>query len=234
MNKHFLSSTNKRFSWKKQNTTTSLLFCLILINIFPINILAKTNQNLPLMLSVDINLIKSKNMSNFSSLELQPAELNLRKEHCLRAGYWTGMAAGGGVGILHTYWSIRYKDNGIPNWKPLAAAIPSAVVSTYVGAHTTRWMVKKIMQGEPKIGMAILKGAFYGTITGTVILASSYIPFFLISHYLDTIEFNDLGDDYIPLKLVGVSILGGFAYGGSIGFVVGGVAGPCISLYMNF
>ena len=210
-----------------------IIICFALIDIIPIHVHAHNYQDISSKLYLSTNLHLGSE-SNFSSLELQPAELNLRKKRCLRAGYWSGMAAGGGVGILHTYWSIKYKENGIPNWKPLAAAIPSAVISTYVGAHTTRWMVKKIMQGEPKIGMAILKGAFYGTITGTVILASSYIPFFLISHYLDTIEFNDLGDDYIPLKLVGVSILGGFAYGGSIGFVVGGVAGPCISLYMNF
>ena len=90
------------------------------------------------------------------------------------------------------------------------------------------------MQGEPKIGMAFLKGTYYGSITGNIILASNYIPFFLISHYLDTIEFNDLENNYVPLKLVGISILGGLAYGWSIGLMVGGVAEPCISIYLDF
>lgn len=162
-------------------------------------------------------------------------QLNARENRCLRIGHWVGLLSGTGIGLLHTYWSIKYTpDPQIPVWKHLLAGIPPTFLSAYVGSKTMKWTTKQIMKGNPNPGIAIVKGAFYGAIAGTIILASNYIPFFISSYYLGTIHFNDLGKGFVPLRLIGISILGSIAYGGTFGAVAGVVYGPCISFYLRF
>ncbi len=55
----------------------------------------------------------------------------------------------------------------------------------------------------------------------------------VVGNYMKTIKFNFDGD-LILLKLIGSSILGGLAYGGTFGFAFGAVYGPCLSIYMKF
>jgi len=89
------------------------------------------------------------------------------------------------------------------------------------------------MKDNPKPAKAIWKGGFYGTVNGAVILTANYIPFLIIGHYTDTINFN-FSDDMIVLKIIGASIMGGALYGGLVGAVAGTIYGPTISLYMEF
>lgn len=161
--------------------------------------------------------------------------LSARENQCLRTGQWIGLFTGAGLGILHTYWSIKYTpDKNIPIWKHLVAGIPATLISSYVGSKTMRWATDRIMAGKPKPLFAVFKGAFYGAIAGTIILASNYIPLFVASHYLGTIHFNKIHGRYQVLKLIGISILGSVAYGGTFGAIAGAVYGPCISLYLKF
>ncbi len=162
-------------------------------------------------------------------------QLHARENRCLKIGHRIGLLSGAGIGLLHTYWSVRYTpDPKIPIWKHLLAGLPPTVMSTYVGSKTMKWATRQIMKGNPNPGMAILKGAFFGGIAGTTILASNYIPFFISSYYLGTIHFNDLGKGFVPLRLIGISVLGSIAYGGTFGTIAGGVYGPCISFYLRF
>lgn len=89
------------------------------------------------------------------------------------------------------------------------------------------------MKDNPKPAKAIWKGGFYGAVNGAVILTANYIPFLIIGHYTDTINFN-FSDDMIVLKIIGASIMGGALYGGLVGAVAGTIYGPTISLYMEF
>lgn len=50
-----------------------------------------------------------------------------------------GIAAGTGVGLLHTYWLATDLTDDQINWsKSLIAGIPSTIVSTYVGTKNIR------------------------------------------------------------------------------------------------
>ncbi|HHM23727.1 MAG TPA: hypothetical protein ENJ23_01650 [Bacteroidetes bacterium] len=157
-----------------------------------------------------------------------------REENCLRTARWIGAGIGVGIGLLHTYWSIAYPPHvGIPLWKQLAVGLPSAVISGVVGYHMTGWATRRIMAGSPGRAKAALKGALYGFLTGAAILTTNAVPFFLGSYYLKTLHFNFEGG-HIPLKILGTSVLGGIAYGGTVGALAGIVYGPCVSLYMKF
>ncbi len=158
-----------------------------------------------------------------------------KETQCLRTGQWIGLLAGAGIGVLHTYWSIKYTpDKHIPVWKHLTATIPATLIGSYVGSRIMRWATARIMDGKPKPAFAVLKGAFFGAIAGSAILAANYIPLFVFSHYLGTIRFNNLGRKNQLLKLIGISILGSVAYGGTFGAIAGAIYGPCIALYLHF
>ena len=118
-------------------------------------------------------------------------------------------------------------------WKNAATGVPSAVVGAYVGAHTTEWITRRIMEGRPKPAKAVLKGAVYGTLDGAVTLTAGLVPLVVVGHYARTIHFN-FRDDLILLRLLGAATVGGALYGGFFGAVAGAVYGPCVSAYMQF
>ncbi len=156
------------------------------------------------------------------------------EDRCIRTGQWIGAISGSAMGLACIYWRAT-GVSGVhgPFWKSLVTGIPSAIIGSYVGAKTTKWTIRRIMEGNPKPGRAALKGAAYGAIDGAIILTASMVPLLIIGHYTDTIHFN-MSNDLIILKLLGASAMGGTLYGGMIGATVGAVYGPCISLYMKF
>lgn len=156
-----------------------------------------------------------------------------RKNRCFKTGRWIGAISGSVIGLLHFYWLVNVSSPHSPFWKDLVTGIPATIVSTYMGAKTTKWATEQIMKGNPKLWKAALKGAMYGAIDGSIILTASYVPFLITGYYLETLHFN-LSDNLIILKLLGLSPLGGIVYGGTIGAMVGAVCGLCISLYMKF
>lgn len=157
-----------------------------------------------------------------------------REQRCLTAGKWVGVAAGSFMGVAHICWTM-YDVSGIHGsfGKNIATAVPSAFVGGYVGSKTTPWMTKQIMRGNPGRGRAALRGAGYGALNGAIILSSSMIPLFLMGHALDTIHFNT-SEEMIELKLIGISVLGGIAFGGMYGAIIGTAYGTGISLYMRY
>lgn len=158
-----------------------------------------------------------------------------KEANCLKAGRWIGALSGSTMGILQIYWSATGMS-GIygPFWKNLVTGVPSAIIGAYVGANTTEWVTRQIMKGHPKPGLAILKGAAYGAVDGAIILAVSFVPLLITGHYMGTIHFNKIGNRWVALKLIKMSIIGGALYGGTIGAGVGAIYGPCISFYMRF
>lgn len=157
-----------------------------------------------------------------------------REAKVQQTGRWFGAVAGSFMGVAHIYW----RATGVsgprgPMWKNLLTGIPSSIVGAYVGIKTTEWTTKQIMNGNPKPGKAVLKGALYGAIDGTVTFAASLIPLLIIGHYAETIHFN-FNKKMIVFKLLGSAVAGGMIYGGTFGAVVGGISGPCISFYMKF
>ena len=157
-----------------------------------------------------------------------------REKRCLQAGKWLGVAGGSFMGLAHIYWSVT-GVSGIhgPLWKNLVTGLPSAAIGAFVGAGTTRWATRRIMEGNPAPFKAALKGAAYGAVDGAIVLTAGILPLLLTGHFLETISFNT-SEDMIVLKILGASILGGALYGGTFGAGVGLVYGPCISFYLNF
>ena len=161
-------------------------------------------------------------------------ETGSREDRCIRTGQCIGAISGAFMGLAHIYWSAT-GVSGIygPLWKNLITGIPSAILGAYVGAKTMKWSTRRIMKGDPKPGRAALKGAFYGAVSGTIILTASLAPLLITGYYMDTIHFN-MSDDLMILKLLGTAAAGGIVYGGTFGAAVGVVYGPSISLYMKF
>jgi len=161
-------------------------------------------------------------------------DASLREERCVRTARWVGILSGSTMGLLQMYWSAT-GVSGVhgPFWKNAVVGIPSAFMGAYVGARSTEWMTREIMEGQPKPGRAALKGAAYGAAGGALTLTTSVLPLLLLGHYLDTIDFN-FDDDMIALKIIGASVLGGTLYGGTFGAAAGLVYGPCVSVYMKF
>lgn len=157
-----------------------------------------------------------------------------KESRCLKTARWVGAIAGSAEGLRHIYWSAT-GVSGIhgPFWKNLLTGVPSSILGAQVGIRTTEWTTKQIMKGTPKPCRAALKGAKYGAMNGAIILATSYAPLLIIGHYLDTIHFN-FSDSLIIPKLLGLSVLGGSLYGGTIGATIGAISGPYISMYMEF
>ncbi len=214
-------------------SVTILLFFLIAI--IPLNLQAQISISPNSATTINKNLLLSSLKMYPSLVNINPDATGSKESRCLQSGRWIGAIAGSTMGLLHIYWRAR-GVSGIhgPFWKSVVTGIPSAIVGAYIGMKTTEWTTKQIMKGEPKPGKAALKGAFYGAIDGAITLTASLIPLLIIGHYTGSIEFNFDNNDLIILKLLGTSVLGGLAYGGTFGLAIGVVYGPCISLYMNF
>ena len=216
-----------RILWK---LSALLVLWLILPEFLP----AQTRGADPAADSFQSQMLLSGLASVAAALRAQPGANTPRKDRVLRTSRWIGAAAGLGVGLLHTYWSITYPPHpGIPVWKNLLVGLPSAAVSGYAGYRVMHWAARRIMAGSPRFFPAALKGAFYGAVAGAVILTANTLPFFLGSYYLHTLRFNFSGE-HVVLKVLGTSILGGIGYGGLTGLAAGAVYGPCVAVYMKF
>jgi len=179
--------------------------------------------------------ILSKRIANALILTNTISDHSLNKKtKVLQTGRWVGAVAGSFMGVALIYWrATGVSGTHGPMWKNLLTGIPSSIVGAYVGCKTTEWATRQILKGNPKSGKAVLKGALYGAIDGTVTLTASMIPLLIIGHYTETIHFN-FSNEMIVFKLLGSAIAGGLVYGGTFGAIVGGVSGPCISFYMKF
>jgi hypothetical protein len=138
------------------------------------------------------------------------------------------------MGIAQIYWSAT-NMSGVhgPLWKNVVTGLPSSLIGGYVGYNTSEWITKRFLDGNPKLGHAVLKGAIYGAIHGAVVFTASMVPLLVIGHYMETIQFNFDGDAML-FKVIGAAVLGGVAYGSTIGASIGIIYGPSLSIYMNF
>lgn len=159
---------------------------------------------------------------------------NYKYNKCLKTGRIFSTVAGSTMGIAQIYWSAT-NMSGVhgPLWKNIVTGVPSTLIGGYVGNRTSGWITRKFLEGNPKPGTAIFKGALYGAIHGTTILTASMVPLLVVGHYMDTIHFNFEGDE-ILFKVIGAAVLGGIVYGCTLGATFGIIYGPSLSIYMNF
>lgn len=222
----------KNYLYSKETFTTIFLVALICVIPFIVN--AQSTLALKSNSVVNKYLMTSDLATTILLTNATSDDSNNREAKVIQTGRWLGAVAGSFMGMAHIYW----RATGVsgprgPMWKNLLTGIPSSVVGAYVGIKTNEWATKQIMKGSPKPGKATLKGMLYGAIDGAVTFTASVVPLLIIGHYAGTIHFN-FDKDLILFKILGSAILGGIAYGGTFGAVVGGVSGPCISLYMRF
>ena len=200
----------------------------------PFILIAQSTFALPTGSTPAKNFIVTCLSTNVILTNTTTENFNQRKTNVLRTARWLGAASGSFMGVAHIYWRVTGVSGPCgPMWKNLLTGIPSSVVGAYVGVKTTEWTAKQIMKGNPKPGKAVLKGALYGAMDGSVILTTSLIPLLIIGHYAGTIDFN-ISNKMIFFKLLGSAIAGGLVYGGTFGAAIGGIGGPCISVYMKF
>ena len=173
-------------------------------------------------------------ISNTYSQTNQINNYNPKYDQCLKTGRILSVVAGSTMGIAQIYWSAT-NMSGVhgPLWKNVITGIPSSIIGGYVGYSTSEWITSRFLDGSPKPGVAVLKGALYGAIHGTVVLTASMVPLLVIGHYMETIHFNFDGDA-ILFKVIGSAVLGGIVYGGTIGATFGIIYGPSLSIYMKF
>ena len=215
-------------------TIFKIIFLFVLIFLFPFIVNAQSIFSQNSDSTGDKYFMAPRPATTILQSNITHTESGYREDQCIRTGQWIGAISGSAMGLACIYWRAT-GVSGVhgPFWKSLVTGIPSAIIGSYVGAKTTKWITMRIMKGNPKPGRAALKGAAYGAIDGAIILTASMAPLLIIGHYTDTIHFN-LSDDLIILKLLGASAMGGTLYGGMFGATVGAVYGPCISLYMKF
>lgn len=184
----------------------------------------KKSSSLLLLFLISISYSQTNQIDDF----------NYKYNQCLKTGRILSVVAGSTMGIAQIYWSAT-NMSGVhgPLWKNVITGVPSSLIGGYVGYITSEWTTKQFLNGNPKPGTAVLKGALYGAIHGAIILTASMIPLLVIGHYMDTIHFN-FDDDAILFKLIGASIMGGIVYGGIFGATIGIIYGPSLSIYMKF
>ena len=161
-------------------------------------------------------------------------DFNYKYNKCLKTGRILSTVAGSTMGIAQIYWSAT-NMSGVhgPLWKNIVTGLPSSIIGGYVGYSTSEWISTRFLNGNPKPGYAVLKGAMYGAIHGTVVLTASMVPLLVIGHYMETINFN-FKNDAILFKVIGTAILGGISYGSVFGATIGIIYGPSLSIYMKF
>ena len=215
---------------EKENEMKKIGFALILF--FVVSGFAMANE-----FSIGFNrenyhkyLLPTALSSSYQSTRIEPEPNNYKTRQVIQTGRWIGTISGAGIGLLHLYWLSM--DEGL-TWKVAATGVPAIFAAAYVGMLSTEWATTQIMTGNPRLWEAALKGAIFGAIDGAIILSVSYLPFFITGHYLGTVHFN-YSSDWIILKIIGNTILGGIGYGGLLGAIAGGISGPIISVYMGF
>jgi len=215
-------------------TFIKIIFLFLLIFSFPFIVNAQLILSHSSDSTGDRYLMAPRLANTIQQSNITHNETGSREDRCLRTGQWIGAISGGFMGFAQIYWSAT-GVSGIhgPFWKNVVTGVPSIILGAYVGAKTMKWTTRRIMKGDPKPGRAALKGAFYGAVSGTIILTASLAPLLITGYYMDTIHFN-MSDDLMILKLLGIAAMGGTVYGGTFGAAVGAVYGPSISLYMKF
>ena len=173
-------------------------------------------------------------LSTSFTQNLNTEDFSYKYNQCLKTGRIISTLAGSTMGIAQIYWSAT-NMSGVhgPLWKNVITGIPSSLIGGYVGYSTSEWITNRFLDGNPKPGHAVLKGAMYGAIHGTVVLTASMVPLLVIGHYMETIHFNFDGDA-ILFKVIGSAVLGGIVYGGTVGATFGIIYGPSLSIYMKF
>ena len=173
-------------------------------------------------------------LSTSFTQDLNTEDFNFKYNQCLKTGRILSTVAGSTMGIAHIYWSAT-NMSGVhgPLWKNVVTGVPSSLIGGYVGYSTSEWITKRFLDGNPKPGTAILKGALYGAVHGATVLTASMVPLLVIGQYMETIQFNFDGEA-ILFKVIGAAVLGGIGYGGTFGATFGIVYGPSLSIYMKF
>jgi len=168
------------------------------------------------------------------SQNLHNDDFDYKYNQCLKTGRILSTVAGSTMGIAQIYWSAT-NMSGVhgPLWKNVITGIPSSIIGGYVGYSTSEWITKRFLDGNPKPGTAILKGALYGAVHGATVFTASMVPLLVIGHCIETIHFNFDGDA-ILFKVIGAAVLGGIVYGGTFGATIGIIYGPSLSIYMKF
>ena len=161
-------------------------------------------------------------------------DFNYKYNQCLKTGRILSAVAGSTMGIAHIYWSATNMP-GVhgPLWKNVVTGLPSSLIGGYVGYSTSEWITKRFLDGNPKLGTAILKGALYGAVHGATVLTASMVPLLVMGQYMETIQFNFDGEA-ILFKVIGAAVLGGIGYGATFGATIGIIYGPSLSIYMKF
>ena len=180
------------------------------------------------MKKIAILLVSGLLILGAASVDAQPAD---REDQCLRTARLVGGISGSTIGLITLYAGTFLDDIEGPYWKTLAIGVPTTVVGVWVGMRGTEWMTRKLLAGRDKVPGAAVKGFLYGLLDGALIGSAGFLTALTLGHITGGIEFND---DPGLLEVMGMSILGGIAYGGTFGATVGLVYGPCISLYMEF
>jgi len=147
----------------------------------------------------------------------------------------TGFFSGSIIGITHMYFvSTGVTGYHGPRWKNYLTVAPSLVTGPIVGKYAVNWMTRQMLRKKLKPSHAIIPGILYGALCGTAICSACMAPILISGYLLDTIHFNTIKGNYMIPKLIGMSILGGAVYGGTIGAIAGSVYAPVISIYMKF
>lgn len=146
-----------------------------------------------------------------------------------------GYASGSLVGVAHIYFiSSHVTGYHGPQWKNYLTVAPSLVIGPMVGKYAVKWMTDRMLKRRLKPLHAVVPGALYGALCGTVICSTCVAPILICGYLLDTIHFNRIKENYVIPQLIGMSILGGAVYGGTVGAIAGSFYAPAISVYMKF
>ncbi|MBO8131392.1 MAG: hypothetical protein H0Z29_07735 [Candidatus Marinimicrobia bacterium] len=177
----------------------------------------------------------------FSVTIVESGELftsNVKAKREQKVSYFSryfGVAAGSLIGIAFTYFAATDVPgfHG-PKWKNLLTVTPALISGPIMGKYVVSKLTDRLLKAKPKPVKGLLLGSLYGAIAGTVIFTSCFAPMLITGNYLGTIKFNNMPKDYIVIRLLGASIAGGIAYGGTFGALIGAGCGIGISFYIGY
>ena len=159
---------------------------------------------------------------------------NIKRDKILKSSQILGLFAGALAGTATVFWSITDDlDNDTPLYVDTLSAFPSILIGSYTGIKTAQWAVSRMIENSEDSYFAFfIKGVFLSSLSGAVILTSSLFPLFAAGHYTDSINFNVDGDSSL-LRIAGLSISGGTAYGAVFGALIGSVYSSVIYFILN-
>ena len=163
-----------------------------------------------------------------------PGSDKIKKDKVLRSSRILGLFAGALAGTATVFWSITGDlDNDTPLYVDTLSAFPSILIGSYTGIKAAQWAVSRMIENSEDSYFAFfIKGVFLSSLSGAVILTSSLFPLFAAGHYTDSINFN-VGGDSSLLRIAGLSISGGTAYGAVFGALIGSVYSSVIYFILN-